>query len=436
MDDKNCDVIVLGAGIAGLTAARQLAQFGLRVRIIEARDRVGGRIFTQHIGAESVELGAEFVHGKPPILWSLLEEAGLQADELKGKHFCWEQNRLAACGEDFQRDFHWIEALKQWNREDCSFAEYLDRAGVPQHSRQHLIGYVEGFNAADHRVIGVAALAAQQAAEDATEGDRLFHVRGGYSKVPEFQARKLLDAGGTIDRNTQAEAIQWKPGAVEIACIRAGERHVFRATAALIALPLGVLQNRRIQFSPEPQPIFQAMSKIRVGHARRMVLLFRHKFWADRVSSWDETSLNELSFLFAFAAAFPAWWTQYPSDVPSLTAWAGGPRADLLAGQSQQELETEAIGLLATIFRMDANSLRAFCLQAKSHDWQQDPLALGSYSYLPAGALSVPESMCVPVERTLFFSGEHTDTTGNWGTVHGAMESGQRAARQILKLQG
>ena len=88
MDDINCDVIVLGAGIAGLTAARQLAQSGLRVRVIEARDRVGGRIFTQHIGAENVELGAEFVHGKPPILWSLMEEAGLQADELKGKHFC------------------------------------------------------------------------------------------------------------------------------------------------------------------------------------------------------------------------------------------------------------------------------------------------------------------------------------------------------------
>src|SRR5665213_2546711 len=351
MDDKNCDVIVLGAGIAGLTAARQLAQSGLRVRVIEARDRVGGRIFTQHIGAESVELGAEFVHGKPPILWSLMEEAGLQTDELKGKHFCWEQNQLAECGEDFQRDFQWIEALKQWNREDCSFAEYLDRARVPQHSRQHLIGYVEGFNAADHRIIGVAALARQQAVEDATEGDRLFHVRGGYSRVPEFQAHKFLEAGGVIDRNTRAEAIQWKPGAVEIACVRAGERHVFRATAAVIALPLGVLQNRRVHFSPEPHPIFHAMSKICVGHARRMVLLFRNRFWAHQVSSGNEASLNELSFLYAFATAFPAWWTQYPSDVQSLTAWAGGPPADLLAGQSHRDLETEAIGILATLFK-------------------------------------------------------------------------------------
>ena len=66
------------------------------------------------------------------------------------------------------------------------------------------------------------------------------------------------------------------------------------------------------------------------------------------------------------------------------------------------------------------------------HDWQKDPLAQGSYSYLPAGALHVPEALSEPIESTLFFAGEHTDTTGNWGTVHGAMESGQRAANQIL----
>ncbi|MEO6964753.1 MAG: NAD(P)/FAD-dependent oxidoreductase [Acidobacteriaceae bacterium] len=436
MDERNSDVLVLGAGIAGLTAARQLAQSGLRVRVIEARDRVGGRIFTHRIGTEVVELGAEFIHGKPPLLWELLQEAGLEAEELKGMHFCWQQNQLSECDGDFERDFEWLEALKRWDQEDCSFAEYMDRAHVPQQIRAHLIGYVEGFNAADHRVIGVAALARQQAAEDATEGDRLFHVRGGYSRVPEFQAYKLLEAGGIIDRNTRAEAIQWNRGAVEIECVRGGERHSFRATAAVIALPLGVLQNHLVRFSPEPHPIFDAMSKIRVGHAHRLVLLFRRRFWADPQCSGYEAGLDRLSFLHVLEAAFPAWWTQHPSNVPSLTAWAGGPHADMLAAQSQQELETEAIGTLATIFRMDADALRAELLHAQSHDWQQDSSSLGSYSYLPVGSLSVPESMWLPVERTLFFCGEHTDTTGNWGTVHGAMESGQRAAHQILDLQG
>ena len=96
------------------------------------------------------------------------------------------------------REFEWLEALKDWDREDCSFAEYLDIMHVPEASRKRLIGFVEGFNAADHRVIGVAALAKQQAIEDATEGDRMFHVRGGYAQVPEFLAQQIREHGGTI----------------------------------------------------------------------------------------------------------------------------------------------------------------------------------------------------------------------------------------------
>ncbi|MGH9617942.1 MAG: FAD-dependent oxidoreductase, partial [Acidobacteriaceae bacterium] len=101
MAETTHDVLVLGAGIAGLTAARRLASSGLRVQVVEARDRVGGRIFSRNTGEEIVELGAEFVHGKPPILWQLIEEAGLQTYELNGKHFCWEHNTLRECGEEF-----------------------------------------------------------------------------------------------------------------------------------------------------------------------------------------------------------------------------------------------------------------------------------------------------------------------------------------------
>src|ERR1035437_7541010 len=190
------DVIVLGAGIAGLTAARQLAAAGLRVHVVEARNRVGGRILSRKIGQEIVELGAEFIHGKPPVLWSLVEEAGLHTYELDGKQFCWEHNVLQECGNDFGRDFEWLEALKHWQREDCSFAEYLDIAHVPEASRKRLIGYVEGFNAADHRVIGVAALGKQQAVEDATEGDRVVHVLGGYAHLPEFVGEQMERLGG------------------------------------------------------------------------------------------------------------------------------------------------------------------------------------------------------------------------------------------------
>jgi monoamine oxidase len=203
----------------------------------------------------------------------------------------------------------------------------------------------------------------------------------------------------------------------------------------VIALPLGVLQSGGLQFSPSPAQALQAMSQIRVGHARRLILLFRKKFWANPIAHSGNNDLKELSFLHSSTGVFPVWWTKFPEDSRSLIGWAGGPRADALAGRSLENLEREAITELAEIFALDRRELHALLLQTESHDWQQDPLALGSYSYLPAGALHAPESLAVPVEKTLFFAGEHTDTTGNWGTVHGAMESGLGAANQILKMR-
>jgi monoamine oxidase len=432
MAETSHDVIVLGAGIAGLTAARRLTASGLRVHIVEARNRVGGRIFSRNAGEEIVELGAEFVHGKPPVLWQLIEEAGLETYELGGRHFCWERSALRVCSEDFGGDFQWLEELKQWDRADCSFAEFLEYAHVPQASRKRLIGYVEGFNAADHRIIGVAALARQQAMEDASEGDRLFHVRGGYSQVPEFLARQIQQLGGTIRLDTQARMVRWKQGTVEVKCLRNGKTEICRARAAVIALPLGVLQSGGLQVSPSPAQALHAMSQIRVGHARRMVFLFQHKFWTNPPARLNHDLLKELSFLHSSTGMFPIWWTRFPEDARSLVAWTGGPRTDALAGRSPEDLEHEAITELAEIFALDRTALHNLLIQTQSHDWQLDPFALGSYSYLPAGALHAPESLAVPVGNTLFFAGEHTDTTGKWGTVHGAMESGLRAADQIL----
>jgi monoamine oxidase len=433
MSETSHDVLVLGAGIAGLTAARELALAGLRVHVVEARNRVGGRILSRRVGEEIVELGAEFVHGKPPILWNLMSEAGLETYELGGKDFCWEHDALQPCGDDFGRDFQWLEALKNWDREDCSFAEYLDIVHVPEASRKRLIGFVEGFNAADHRVIGVAALAKQQAIEDATEGDRMFHVRGGYAQVPDFLAQQVERRGGTISMEARASEIRWKPGNVEIDCLHNLKFETYRAGAVVVALPLGVLQSGALKISPWPEKAMQLVTQIRVGNARRMIFVFGSKFWAANILRSGTNYLRELSFLHASSELFPVWWTKFPEESSTLVAWTGGPRADAIAGRAREDLEGEAVRELAKIFAIDHTQLHNLLVQSVSHDWQKDPLAQGSYSYLPAGALHVPDALCEPIESTLFFAGEHTDTTGNWGTVHGAMESGRRAANQILR---
>src|SRR6201985_3084567 len=99
------DVVVVGAGMAGLTAARTLAEGGLKVLVVEAQDRIGGRIWTRRVGDETIELGAEFIHGRPPELWALIEEAGLETYERGGSQVCFEDGALSDCGDGMGEGF-------------------------------------------------------------------------------------------------------------------------------------------------------------------------------------------------------------------------------------------------------------------------------------------------------------------------------------------
>jgi protoporphyrinogen oxidase len=185
------DVVVIGAGMAGLTAARALAEAGLKVLVVEAQDRIGGRIWTRHVGDEAIELGAEFVHGRPPELWALIEEAGLETYERDGSQVCFEDGALSDCSSAMEQVFEPLEKLEDFAGPDMSFAEYLDREQTPMEERGRIIGYVEGFNAADHREVSVASLGAQQKAEDADGSDHNYRLRGGYDHSRGISPRGL-----------------------------------------------------------------------------------------------------------------------------------------------------------------------------------------------------------------------------------------------------
>ena len=149
----------------------------------------------------------------------------------------------------------------------------------------------------------------------------------------------------------------------------------------------------------------------------------------------DQQTLRSMSFLFTFSHIPPVWWTSHPDPdaLPALTGWIGGPRASLLDGKTPDELGFAACATLAKIFALDENLVRSALVATYSHDWTADPFAQGAYSYVPVGAVDASAAMTEPEADTLFFAGEHTDITGNWGTVHAALRSGLRAAAQILK---
>jgi monoamine oxidase len=426
MQSSQSDILVIGAGMAGLTAARTLAEAGRSVTLLEATSRVGGRIHTIREGNEIIELGAEFIHGKPPELWNLIEEANLETYELDGSNLAFEDGQLKN-RDDNQEANEALEKLENWTKPDLTFANYLAQHTLPDHLRQTAIGYVEGFNAADHRIIGVASLALQQAAEDAIEGDRLFRLRHGYDQLPQYLAQKFTQASGRLLFNTLVERIDWSHGHVRVEANTNGQPTHFEASQAVITLSLGVLQQKSVAFVPTPDALHEA-ARLRMGHARRFTLLFRERFW----THLEPAALNELSFLFSFISTPPVWWTAHPAQSNTLTGWIGGPRSEALANLTPTQLGEAACTELARIFSLEAAYLRSQLIACHTHNWQRDALTVGAYSYIPAGALDACSKMTLPAAETLYFAGEHTDTTAQWGTVHAAQRSGQRAAQQIL----
>jgi monoamine oxidase len=415
------DVLIVGAGVAGLAAAGQLASARRHVLLLEARDRIGGRIFTLHPDEAGfpIELGAEFVHGRPPELLRCFQEAHMELQDISGTDACFRDGTLSACPE--HESFALLDELAGFARRegDMSFEQFLARRQPGIEAAAQARSFVEGFNAADARRIGIAALARQQQAEEEIEGDRSSRPLTGYDALPRHLARQAEQAGARILLRSPVVSLQWKPGAVTA---RTASGEVFSGSRVIITLPLGVLKARSVVFDPEPSRILAAADRMEAGSARRLVLLFRSAFWKQKMPN--------MRFLFAPGMTPPTYWAQHPRDIPMLVAWLGGPCADAVSDPSQ--LPAQALRSLEQIFSLPPQSLDAELRNSYQHDWQNDPRTLGAYSYAPVGAVDCSAQMAEPVENTLFFAGEHTDITGHWGTVHGALRSGLRAAQQVL----
>ena len=440
---NDIDVLILGAGMAGLSAARTLAERGLRVCVLEARQRVGGRILSQKVeGGGTVELGAEFIHGRAPELWALIDEAGAKTVERHGSMI--RERHPGSLVADDPHDYAMFEPLEQLENldqlekfaiEDQAFADWLAASNVAAELRPALTAYVEGFNAADAQRISVRSLGIQQKAEDATEADRSWHLPGGYAQLPDYLAARVKALGSEIRLGCEVLGIRWTPGKVIVETTH-GE---LIAPQCIVTFPLGVLHqvNRPggISITPEPAAIAQSC-RLAMGHAARFTMIFRTKYWQFS-QLFDQETLRSMSFLFAFSHIPPVWWTSHPDpdSLPALTGWVGGPRASALKGKTPDELGSAACATLARIFALDEHLVRPALVATYSHDWAADRFARGAYSYVPVGAVDASSAMTQPEADTLFFAGEHTDITGNWGTVHAALRSGLRAAAQILKEQ-
>jgi monoamine oxidase len=440
------DVAVIGAGAAGLSAARDLTAAGVTVEVLEARRRIGGRVLTVHDPSVvvPVELGAEFVHGSAPQTARLTREASLTLCDINGDR--WESGArgLRPLDDFWERLDCVMRHLSPRGRHDRSFAEFLaERPGGRSLARERRLAsaWVSGFHAADPARASVRALADGGSPRGDESEQRQSRVLEGYDRVPAHLARALAREPrlGTV-----VTRIEWGRGAAELT-VRPDDNGptlpALRARAVVVTVPLGVLQapageEGTITFAPPlPKAKSDALGGLAEGHVVRVLVVLDEPLWLTEPppAVGGDRLLERLAFILRADGEMPVCWTAYPTDAPLLVAWFGGPEAESVARLDRSGIEQRAVAGLARCLHVARRRFERHVRACHLHNWSGDRFSRGAYSYVVVGGSEASTKLARPVDGTLFFAGEAFDSQGRNGTVEGAIASGRRAARQVTR---
>jgi monoamine oxidase len=430
--------LIVGAGAAGLSCAAELARAGLQVTILEGRNRIGGRIFTQHVPgvAAPIELGAEFVHGRAPEIFKPMKAAREEIIESIGDDWCREEGDLCEC-DFFEKVEALLEKMKDYGSPDRSFSAFLEqlpREKDEENIRWRALEYVSGFNAADAEKISVRSLIKDMERSQEIGGDHTFRLRNGYPALLSWLQTECTRNQVEMRTDHAVTHIKYDSDRVMVSGNHFQEGFEMEADAVVVTVPVSLFlpgTAASIGFDPElPAAKLDALRGTAMGPVMRVILIFKKPFWKG-VKDRKGRSLSTMRFLFSHDPFFPTWWTQHPIESPMLVAWSSGPRARQFHGWTRERIVEQALSSLANILPVSRNELTGHMREAFLHDWQADPFSLGAYSYLCVGAANAASELAKPLGN-LYFAGEATDASGDHGTVHGAIASGQRAAREVL----
>jgi len=431
------DVAIVGGGAAGIAAARDLAARGLEVVVLEARERLGGRIETlrRRDDVVPVELGAEFIHGTPKETMRVVDAGRLLAVRVPDLQEL--RTRRGLEERDFWRSVARVLSRVPRSGRDVSAAEFLrsKRARAAGRLGTLVRFFVEGYHAAALDDVSARSIAMER--EEQATGRAQFRVLDGQDRIIEWL--RSGPGAGAVDwrKGSPVTRIEWSaPAGVTLTDARGAN---VRAAAALVTVPVGVLNagegaRGAIRFEPELPPAKRrALACLGMGGVVKIVFRFDAPFWERDgfMARLRRRPGREGGFVFLHApgAPFPTWWTCAPARSALLTAWAGGPAADRLRAGKAPPAEI-ALSTLAGLLAIPRRALAARVVSADSHDWSSDPYARGAYSHVLPGGAGAPRALGRPVEGRLFFAGEATSSEET-GTVGGAIASGRRAAREI-----
>jgi monoamine oxidase len=433
---KSTDVIIVGAGAAGLMAAYTLIKAGKTVTILEARDRIGGRIYKSHnpLFSDTVELGAEFIHGNLPVTLDLLKEANIKTRGVSFEMWQYQNNKFEQ-SEEFVEG--WDRFLEKVNAvdNDMTLQAFLEENFEGKQfdtMRSQIENYVAGYDTADVNDASVFALRN----EWNHEGEDAQHrVAGGYDSMIRYLEQTCIKGGAQIELDNIVKQITWSDDEVKVTTTTGS---VYSAAKIIIAMPLGVLQapddaDGTVLFQPPLLKQKEALRNIGFGSVIKILLEFETIFWeGDTIKNAFGAYLSTMGFLFA-EEEISTFWTQAPLHSPLLTGWLGGPPAKELVDASNEEILQLTLTSLSNIFKIDTEELKGKLIAWEVVNWTAEAYTRGSYAYDKVESPEAKKLLQQPVNNTIYFAGEYLYDGPAIGTVEAALTSGKNAAELVLE---
>jgi monoamine oxidase len=409
-------VLIIGAGAAGIAAGRMLHDAGCDVLILEARDRIGGRIHTDFSFADfPVELGAEFIHGERTVTHDLVNQAGLATIPVVRMDNLWwaeaghkAMPRQAASLDQLLSDYASLEHAHLST--DISLADYLDTRGWRDEAMADVL--LAQTCCARLQDLSCYDLIREMHADHAGHDEA--RIREGYAPLLVRYSRDLR-----IRLNAPVSEIQWSQDDVTV--IAGGE--AFQAGKCIITVPVSILQTDAIRFDP---PLSEekrwAIHNLHVEPATKLIYRFREPLWPDHLTYMAHTGLAV------------RWWTPGYGrpDAAVICAYITAERARQIDRLDETAALTTGLRELGQLLGIPLATLQPQMIAARRVSWAADPYTLGGYAHVRPGGVEARPVLARPEADTLFFAGEATAYDTNPQTVHGAIESGQRAAQECI----
>ena len=417
----NYEVIIIGGGMAGLMAAKNLSLRGKKVLVLEAAARFGGRVNTVTDPAFDtvLEAGAEFIHGDLPLTLGLLNEAAIPfyktgGEMVNNKNGQWQLMDNEA--EEWSRLFKKMKEIKR----DMPLSHFLEKYFPGEKNitlRSSVRHYAEGFDLADINTASTIALYNEWSKEE--EG--LYRVQGGYSRLTQYLVHICEQNGAALLASCIVKTIEWKKDEVRVHTVKAD---VFTGNKVIVTVPLKIVKNKdnetgAIDFIPAIPVYIIAAGKIGYGTVIKLFLQFSDAFWVKQS--------KQPGFIIS-DQVIPTWWTQLPNRSNMLTGWLGGPNAEALQNADEKIILRMGLESLANIFSVSIDTLHSLLRSWKIIDWSAMPFIGGAYSFATIETTAARKLLKTPLEETVYFAGEGIYETDAPGTVEAALYSGEKIA--------